>query len=136
MAIFIRQIVKNSQNWWFWLQKSSKFEENSKIIIQSLVPQIDHPIALCYVVTTPYNYSVFSTGNISTLNIFWRSTLNQRNCEQRKKKNSLYFLCRQQQWFLNRGCFWANWWESLCQHCVEHLILFLRHNLGRFYKFC
>ena len=28
------------------MQKSSKFEENSKINIYSLVPQIDHPVAL------------------------------------------------------------------------------------------
>ena len=26
-----RTIVKNSQSWWFWLQKSSKFEEKFKI---------------------------------------------------------------------------------------------------------
>ena len=39
-AIFIRKIVKNSQNWWFWL-----VEENSKInIFFSLVPQIDHTV--------------------------------------------------------------------------------------------
>ena len=40
LAIFIRKIVQNSQ-------KSSKFEENSKINNYSLVPQIDHHIALC-----------------------------------------------------------------------------------------
>ena len=28
-------------------KKLSKFEENSKIYIYSLVPQIDHPVALC-----------------------------------------------------------------------------------------
>ena len=33
----------------FWLQKSSKFEENSKTYNYSSVPQIDHPVALCYV---------------------------------------------------------------------------------------
>ena len=31
----------------FGCKKSSKFEENSKINIYSLVPQIDHPVALC-----------------------------------------------------------------------------------------
>ena len=40
------KIAKNSQNLWFWLKKSSKFEENSMINIYSLVPQIDHPVAL------------------------------------------------------------------------------------------
>ena len=30
----------------FCCKKSSKFEENSKITIYSLVPQIDHPVAL------------------------------------------------------------------------------------------
>ena len=49
MTISIRTLVKN---WGFWLQKSSKFEENSKINIYSLVPQIDHPVALCNVQLT------------------------------------------------------------------------------------
>jgi len=31
----------------FGCKKSSKFEENSKINNYSLVPQIDHPVALC-----------------------------------------------------------------------------------------
>ena len=31
----------------FGCKKSSKFEENSKINIYSLVPQIDHSVALC-----------------------------------------------------------------------------------------
>ena len=31
------------------MQKSSKFGENSKINNYSLVPQIEHPVALCYV---------------------------------------------------------------------------------------
>ena len=33
--------------WFGGKKKSSKFEENSKINIYSLVPQIDHPVALC-----------------------------------------------------------------------------------------
>ena len=47
LASFIWKIDKNLRNWWFWLQKSSKFEENLIIDIYSLVPQIDHPVALC-----------------------------------------------------------------------------------------
>ena len=44
---YLEKIVKNSQNWRFWLQKSPKFEENSNITNHSLVPQIYHPVALC-----------------------------------------------------------------------------------------
>ena len=43
-------------------KKLSKFEENSKIKMYSLVPQIDHPVALC---TTPplliFNWKMLPT---------------------------------------------------------------------------
>ena len=47
LAIFIRKIVKNSKIGGFGCRKSSKFEENSMTNTFSLVPQINHPVALC-----------------------------------------------------------------------------------------
>ena len=48
MSIFIRKMVRNSKIGGFGGKKSSKFEEIPIINIYSLlVPQIDHPVALC-----------------------------------------------------------------------------------------
>ena len=47
LAFFIRKKVKNSKIGGFGCKKSSNFEENSMIYTYSLVPKIDHPVALC-----------------------------------------------------------------------------------------
>ena len=44
---------KNHKIGGFGCKKSSKFEENSKMNIYSLVPHIDYPVALCSVRSGP-----------------------------------------------------------------------------------
>ena len=78
MAIFIRKIVRNSQNWWFCQQKSSKFEENSKINNYSLVPQIEHPVAQCAGQQTNFlrKTKVTSLGQLLSQNsVLWFYTM-------------------------------------------------------------
>ena len=64
MAIFTRKIVKKLQNWWFWQQKSSKFEENSEKNNCSFVPQNDLFVALCF----------GGASRLNKKNLCWRQT--------------------------------------------------------------
>ena len=83
MTIFIRKLVKNSQNWGFWLQKSSKFDENSKFNNYSLVPQIDRPVALCKE-TIHMKANMIHALGMRTCVFFSRESSDRKSCFHRE----------------------------------------------------
>ena len=46
--LLLEKWSKIHKHWWFWLQNIIKIRRKFKNIFHSLVPQINHPVALCH----------------------------------------------------------------------------------------